>query len=152
MPPFSRRFHVGWGDLDGNAHMANTAFLDHAADVRMAFFDAHGFGMPRFAQERLGPVIVRDELDYHKELRLLDEYTVDVEAAGLSPDGVRFRLHNTFRTGDTMIARVTSEGLWFDLDKRRPRSPPTDLVAAMRGMSKSTDFAELVSRRDNETP
>jgi acyl-CoA thioester hydrolase len=29
---------AGWGDMDFNAHMKNTAFLDKSADVRMMFF------------------------------------------------------------------------------------------------------------------
>jgi acyl-ACP thioesterase len=32
---FEQRFRVSWGDLDSNAHMANTSFLDRAADTRM---------------------------------------------------------------------------------------------------------------------
>ena len=27
---FEQRFRVGWSDLDGNMHMGNTSYLDHA--------------------------------------------------------------------------------------------------------------------------
>jgi len=36
--PFERTFHVSWAQLDSNAHMANTAFLDMVVDVRFMFF------------------------------------------------------------------------------------------------------------------
>jgi acyl-CoA thioesterase FadM len=39
---FERRFHVGWSQLDANAHMANTGYLDLAANVRMAYFASAG--------------------------------------------------------------------------------------------------------------
>jgi acyl-CoA thioester hydrolase len=35
---FTRSFQIGWGDMDFNAHMRNTAFLDRAADGRMMYF------------------------------------------------------------------------------------------------------------------
>jgi acyl-CoA thioester hydrolase len=144
---FRQSFRVGWGDLDGNHHMANRAFLDRAADTRVLFFAHHGFSVSRFAAERIGPVILRDELVYRKELRLLDEFTVDLEAFGLSSDGTRFDLGNTFRIGEDVVAAVVrSEGLWFDLDKRRPRAPPPELDAVERKMPRGEGFRELPLR------
>jgi len=34
---YSKPFIAGWGDMDSNGHMRNTAYLDRAADVRMAW-------------------------------------------------------------------------------------------------------------------
>jgi len=144
---FQQSFRVGWGDLDGNHHMANRAFLDRAADTRVLFFAHHAFPVSRFAVERIGPVILRDELVYRKELRLLDEFTVDLELFGLSSDGARFDLGNTFRIGDDVVAAVVrSEGLWFDLDKRRPRAPLPELDAIQHKMPRGEGFRELASR------
>jgi acyl-CoA thioester hydrolase len=143
-PRFEQHFRVGWGDLDSNAHMANTAFLDRAADTRMLFYLVRGFPMTRFSEERIGPVIVRDELVYRKELRLLDEFVVNLEIIGLSADGARFQVRNTFRTGAGEVAAiVTSAGLWFDLEHRRPRPPPPDLDAMFRQAPRGEDFKEI---------
>jgi acyl-CoA thioester hydrolase len=145
--PFRTTFRVGWGDVDGNAHMANTAFLDRAADTRVLFFAEHGFPAARFQADRVGPVIVEDELVYRKELRMLDEFTVDLEALGFSSDGSRFEVRNTFRTPSGEVAAViTSKGVWFDLDKRRPRVPPPELDAVQHQMSRSPTFREIPSR------
>jgi acyl-CoA thioester hydrolase len=145
---FRERFRVGWGDLDGNNHMANRAFLDRVADVRFRFFAMHGFPGARFAAERVGPAIVRDELVYHRELRLSDEYSVDLKALGLSEDGSRFRIENVFRnSSEEVIARVVSEGVWFDLEKRRPRTPPPDLDAVQRRMPRAENYEVLPARR-----
>ena len=145
---YEQRFRVGWGDVDGNAHMGNRAFLDRAADTRVMFFAAHGFPAARFATERVGPVITRDELVYRKELLLMDEFTVDLEYLGLSSDGLRFEVSNTFRnTANEVAAIVKSEGVWFDLDRRRPRAPPADLDAVQRQVPRSPHFKELPQRR-----
>jgi acyl-CoA thioester hydrolase len=144
---FEQRFRVGWGDVDGNGHMSNTAFLDRAADTRMLFFADHGFPVARLAAEHLGPVIVRDELVYRRELRLLEEFTVDVELVGISSDGSRFQLGNTFHhPAGEVAAVVTSEGVWFDLDKRRPRPPPPELDSVQRAIPRGDRFKEIPAR------
>jgi acyl-CoA thioester hydrolase len=149
---FEQRFRVGWSDVDGNAHMGNTSFLAHASDTRMLFFAQHGFTVARFGAEKFCPVVVRDELVYRKELRLMDEFKVDFELAGLSVDGVRFRVRNTFRnTANEVAAAVTSEGVWLDLERRRPRVPPPDLDGLMRALRRADDFAEITSNNHSQT-
>jgi len=144
---FEELFRVSWRDLDGNAHMGNSTYLDYASNIRMLFFSRNGFDLSRFVSEKFGPAIVHDDLTYRKELRLMEEFKVDFEGVGISPDGVRFRIRNTFRNpSNEVVATVTSEGVWFDLEKRRPRIPPPDLDSLMRKLSRSTDYAELPSR------
>jgi len=149
---FEQRFRVGWSDLDGNAHMGNSSYLDYASNTRMLFFNQNGFTMSRFASEKFGPVVVRDELVYRKELRLMEEFTVDLESAGLSRDGVRFRVRNTFRnSANDISAIVTSDGVWFDLELRKPRTAPQDLDNLMQALQRTNDFAEIPSKSSSET-
>jgi acyl-CoA thioester hydrolase len=144
---FEQKFRVGWSDLDGNVHMGNTSYLDHAHNTRMLFYVEHGFPLQRFASEKFSPVMMRDELVYRKELRLMDEFTVDFEMAGLSDDGVRFRVRNTFRNvANDIAASVTSEGVWFDLERRKPRIPPNELSSLLRTLQKSEDYAVIPPR------
>jgi acyl-CoA thioester hydrolase len=144
---FAREFHVGWGELDSNAHMRNTAYLDVAADTRLMFFREQGFSLADFARLRIGPVMERDEVEYFKELHLLESFRVTLQAAGLSPDGARFRLRNEFWKGGggeaVLVARVTSSGGWLDLARRRLVAPPPDLAAALASIERSPDFAPL---------
>ena len=144
---FEQRFNVGWSDLDGNAHMGNASYLGHASDTRMHYFTENGFTMARFASEKFGPVVVRDELTYRRELRLMDEFVVDFELVGLSESGTRFKVRNTFWTASREVAAsVTSEGVWFDLEHRRPRVPPSDLDTLMRALRRASDYAEIPDR------
>jgi acyl-CoA thioester hydrolase len=141
---FETRFHARWGDMDFNAHMGNTAFLDAAGDVRMQYFASAGFPMSEFVRLRIGPVIRRDELDYQRELRLLEPIVATLDLGGLSPDGARFRMCNEFRREDGQLAaRVVSLGGWLDLTARKLTAPPPDLAAAMQALARSADFVEL---------
>ena len=108
---FEESFSVRWGDLDSNAHMKNTAYLDVCPDVRMRYFASQGFPMKEFERLRLGPVVRKDELEYFRELRLLDVYKVDLRLAGISEDGSHFILRNEcYRQDEKLAARITSEG------------------------------------------
>lgn len=145
--PFSRTFRVRWADMDFNAHMRNTAYLDLAGDVRMLYFESEGFPMREFERLRIGPVILRDELDYFRELRLLEPVTVTLALAGVSDDASRFRLRNEFLSeSGTVAARVTSAGGWLDLETRRLAPPPEALAAAVGRLSRTDDFAPIAPR------
>jgi acyl-CoA thioester hydrolase len=126
------RFFARWGDMDFNAHMRNTAYLDVSGDTRMLFFQSQGFTAADFSRLRIGPVILKDELEYFKEIHLLDPYDVTLTLLELSEDGSRFKLRNDFLlpTGK-LAARVTSSGGWLDLTSRRLSPPPPPLLAVL---------------------
>lgn len=143
---FSRDFIAGWSDMDFNAHMRNTAYLDRAADVRLAFFAEHGFPASEFARLRLGPVVMKDEVEYFREVGLLEPFSVAFELAGLSADGSRFILRNTaLRADGKRLARVTSTGGWLDLEARKLVVPPPALLEVLRQVDRAPDYAELAS-------
>jgi acyl-CoA thioester hydrolase len=52
---FEWRMVAGWGDMDFNSHMRNTAYLGKSADLRMMYFSENGFPMQEFMSLRLGP-------------------------------------------------------------------------------------------------
>ena len=137
---------AAWADMDANAHMANVAYLSKCVDARMSFFKQHGFPVTEFAKRQIGPVVRRDELEYYREIGLLEPITVTLEIAGMAPDGSRFRLRNEILTEDgKRAARVTSEGGWLDLAKRKLIAPPADLLEALSAMPQATEFERLPS-------
>jgi acyl-CoA thioester hydrolase len=141
---YTKSFIASWADMDFNAHMKNTAFLDRAADVRMMFFSDNGFPMSEFVRLRIGPVIMKDEVEYFREIALLEPFSVNLELAGLAPDGSRFVMRNTTIRGDGKpCARVTSAGGWLDLGTRRLAEPPASLLAALNALDRTLDFVHL---------
>ncbi len=141
---FEKRLFAGWGDMDFNSHMRNTAYLDKSGDVRMMFFAEHGFPMTEFMRLKIGPVIMKDEVEYFNEIGLLQEVTVTLALAGLSRDERLFCLRNEFHRDDgKMVARVTSTGGWLDLASRKLVPPPDALKAILGTLSRTDDFREI---------
>jgi len=143
---YSKKLYAGWADMDFNAHMKNTAYLDKAADVRQMFLIEHGFPVDEFLRLRIGPVVMKDEVEYFKEVGLQQEITVTYALAGHAPDGSRFLLrHEIFRPDGKLSARVTSAGGWLDLAERKLVAPPPALLAAMLLLEKTSDFVVMPS-------
>ena len=143
---YEKTFVAGWGDMDFNSHMRNTAYLDKSADIRMMFFADNGFPMAKMATLRIGPVVSRDEVDYFREAGLMEALRVTIALAGLAGDGSRFAIRNEFYRADgKLAARVTSTGGWLDLAARKLVVPPAALLAALRSLPKTEDFNDLPS-------
>jgi acyl-CoA thioester hydrolase len=110
----------------------------------MMFFSENGFSMDEFIRRKIGPVIRKDELEYFKEIRLLEELRVTLAIAGLAEDGSRFVVRNEFWRADaTLAATVTSAGGWLDLALRKLVGPPEGLLAALRSLAHTEDFHML---------
>jgi acyl-CoA thioester hydrolase len=141
---YAREFLAGWGAMDFNGHLANTAYLDLAADVRMAFFAEHGFPPTEFRRLAIGPVVRKDELEYFREISLHDTVTVTHAALAMSSDGARFTLENEiWSASGERAAVVRSTGGWLDLRARKLVAPPPALVEAMRQVPRAPSFVEL---------
>lgn len=143
---YSKTLYAGWADMDFNSHMKNTAYLDKAADVRQMFLIENGFPVEEFLRLRIGPVVMKDEVDYFKEVGLQQQITVTYALAGHALDGSRFLLrHEIFRSDGKLSARVTSAGGWLDLAERKLVAPPPALLSAMNSLEKTSDFTVLPS-------
>lgn len=143
---YTKLLYAGWADMDFNSHMKNTAYLDKAADVRQMYLIENGFPVEEFSRLRIGPVVMKDEVEYFKDVGLQQKITVTYALAGHAPDGSRFLLrHEVLRPDGKLAARVTSAGGWLDLDARRLVAPPPALFAAMDSLERTSDFVVLPS-------
>jgi acyl-CoA thioester hydrolase len=143
---FEKTFHVGWANVDFNGHLGNTSFLDLAVDVRMFYFAENGFPVSEFQRQRFGPVIMKDEITYYKEMYMLDKIRITFQSAGLSEDASRFRLRNDFfREDGKLAASLTTMGGWLSLQTRKLVVPPKKLSNAMQNLSRTDDFEVIKS-------
>lgn len=140
---YQKTLVAGWGDMDYNAHMRNTAYLDKSADVRMMYFADYGFPMAQFARLQLGPVVKKDVVEYFREIHLLDDIDVTFSMAALSEDAGRMILRNEFYRKGVLAARVNSTAGWFDLKNRKLITPPPNLAQALHDLSRTDDFVVL---------
>jgi acyl-CoA thioester hydrolase len=141
---FSRTLYVGWEDVDANGHMKNTSYLAKAVDLRMMYFQEHGFTMAELGRRRLGPVVLREEIEYLRELYLMDAVRVTLRLAGASEDASHFHIRNDlYRPDGEPAAVVRSAVCWLDLNDRRLVRPPARLAALVLAMPRTEEFAVL---------
>jgi acyl-CoA thioester hydrolase len=144
--PFEKHFEVRWSDCDANGHLRNTGYSEYCIETRMSFLASHGYPHEWFASRGVGPVILREELDYLHEVHLGDTVVVDFVALGLSPDGARFRVaHDLRKQGGKQVARVVLLGGWLDLRRRRLSPPPDELRRLLETAPRAEGYAELPS-------
>ncbi len=141
-----RRFLAGWADMDWNSHMANTAYLNKVVDARVLTLAEKGFPIEEFVRLRLGIVIMKDELEYKREVKWMEEIDISFALAGLAMDGSRFKVLNELRRmNGELAARIVSTGGFMDLDARKLVAPPPALLEAYRSLPRTQDYIELPS-------
>jgi acyl-CoA thioester hydrolase len=149
---YAKEFLAGWATMDFNGHMANTAYLNLAADVRMAFFAEHGFPPSEFRRLALGPVVQKEELEYFREVGLHDTVTVTYAALAMSADGARFVVENEiWSPKGERAATVRSTGGWLDLRARKLVVPPPALLAVFAQVPRAPSFVELLPHTKSQT-
>ncbi|MBX7169825.1 MAG: thioesterase family protein [Pyrinomonadaceae bacterium] len=138
---FSQTFQAGWGDMDFNAHLRNTAYLDFSATTRMLYFEANGFPMSEFRKQNFGPVVLKDEIEYFKEVHLLEQFTVKLLIAGFSTDNRFWKIRNIFyKNNEKISATVSSLVGWLDLRERKLIAPPEKLKTILINLDRADDF------------
>lgn len=148
MPPstYIHKLTASWADMDYNAHMANTAYLNRAVDARMAFFTANGLPLSELMRLRVSWVMMKDEIEYRREIMWMEEVSITVSLVGLAPDCSRFKIRNEFLSADGQLAaKVTSTGGFLNLDTRKLVIPPTELLTIYQAMPRTDDFEPMPS-------
>lgn len=143
---FECQFEVRWGDLDGNRHVRNTAFSEYATHTRFRLLAAHGFNQAELQELRFGPVMMREEIRYRREVLFGDALVVNVRCAGLSLDSSHWRVHQEVLRSDRREAAVlTIQGGWIAMDTRKLVTPPAELAAVLQSLPRTRDYEDLPS-------
>jgi acyl-CoA thioester hydrolase len=141
---FVETFTVRWADCDANGHLRNTCYSEFAIEVRMAYLKKHGFGLPEFREHGVGPVLLREEIDYFRECHMGEELTVDFTSLGLTPDGTRFKVaHDIWKPNGKQAARLVIHGGWMHMATRKLGPPPEQLKAILEGVPRVEPFEVL---------
>ena len=144
MTPFTLTLQVRWTDIDINWHMRNTAYSEYGTETRLQYLSSNGFPPSRFQEQGFGPVILREETKYLREVFLGERLSFSFLLAGHSEDGSHFELHHDVRRADGVLAAILRvEGGWMDIVRRKLQRPPEDLLAAMSEVSRTDDFRVL---------
>ena len=140
---FNEKYKVRWADLDSNAHMRHTAYMDMCATARFSFLSSFGFNEKEFMTLNIGPVLFNENISYLKEVRAGETIVVEVNVSGLSEDGRKWIIHHDlFRQSDgEKVATLKASGAWLDLNARKITRPPEKLFETFKAAPKSKDFS-----------
>jgi len=142
--PGTQHIRTRWGEIDSNGHMRNVAYLDISSNSRMEFFNANGYTLAEFFGAGIGPVVLRDEIEYRAEVRLAEELTITNELAAMNEDGSRFVFRNRFVKANGKVAcKISSLVAFFDLASRKIVAPPDNLLRAILSLPRADDYAPL---------
>jgi acyl-CoA thioester hydrolase len=144
MQPYAKTFTVRWSDCDANGHMRNTMYSEYATEVRIGYLAERGFGWEKFLANKLGPVLLHEYIDYMREVRMGETVEVDFSVVGLSPDGARFKFeHDLWLPERKKAARIVIAGGWMDLELRKLRLPPDELLRLLQDAPRGEPFEEM---------
>ena len=144
---FSQAIALRWADLDPNGHVRHSVYYDWGAMVRIAYLEQQGVGLRWMAANTIGPVLFREEARFLRELRYGDALVIDLQLAGASVDGRKWRMRHRVLRGAEVAAILEVEGAWLDLEARKIVTPPDDLVRAFVDFTRTDDFAVLPSSK-----
>jgi acyl-CoA thioester hydrolase len=144
---FTQPVGLRWADLDPNGHVRHSVYYDWAAMARITYLEGKGLGVAWMAQNAIGPVLFREEAKFLRELRFGDQLAIDLQLAGASADGRKWRIRHRIFRGADLAATVEIDGAWLDLRARKIVTPPDDLLRAFADVSRTEDFTVLTSSK-----
>ena len=141
---YKKDFEIRWSDVDGNGHMANSAYLNFMSHTRVGFLNEHGFSMKQLIEYGIGPVVFSEKIHYFKESFLGQTLTVTLAVAGLSDDGMFFKFeHNLYNQKGKHVSTCDILGAWMNLKTRSLTILPEQLKTLVSQFPKSSNFKVL---------
>jgi acyl-CoA thioester hydrolase len=144
MDSFSVEIQMRWSDFDPNYHVRHTSYYDWGTLVRVQFFEKQGMPLEKMISAGFGPVILREECLFKKEVKHGDQIVVGLELLQARKDFTRWTIqHPVMKDGDVQAALVTIDGGFIDHHTRKLTVPSVEVIDAFNQMPKNTDFIWL---------
>ncbi len=146
MEKYQQKIEIRWADLDPNFHVLHSRYYDFGAYCRMMFFVEHGITPQFMLEQKLGPILFREECIFKKELAFGDSVTINLFLTKVSHDLGRWSLmHELWKNDDTLAAIIHVDGAWMDTVKRKLTLPPDGTQKLFDHAPRAESF-EVVSK------
>jgi len=141
MQQYAKNLDIRWADLDPNFHVLHSKYYDFGAYCRMSFFTEHGITPELLLQHHIGPIILREECVFRKEIRFGETISINLVISKASGGYRRWTFnHEIFKNGDILAATITLDGAWMDTQTRRMAIPPPEFAACFDSIPRSSVF------------
>jgi acyl-CoA thioester hydrolase len=141
MEKFIQEIQVRWSDLDPNGHLRHSVYYDWGALCRVAFLEQHQFTTSLMQQLDIGPILLREECTFRREIKMGDKVTMDLQLSKAKKDFSRWSIrHIISKNEDIVSALLAVDGAWLDLSKRKLAAPGQEVFDVFSKMPVSEDF------------
>ena len=124
---FEKTYSALWADLDPNSHMRHTAYNDYAAQARVDYLNDIGFSMSMLKSLHLGPILLKEETEFYKEINLGEPFRVSVHLLGRDGEKKFWMEHHLMRE-EILCARIRVLVAFLDLKTRKMAPIPDGLL------------------------
>ena len=132
---------VLWSQIDANQHMRHSAYADFAAQARLNMLEKLGLGPNTLLNQKIGPVLFREELFYLREVSLGDHIKISCELIKSRADGSRWSIRHELYRGDGIKAAIINvDGAWIDMEKRKLCLLPEEISRLFMQSNKGIDY------------
>lgn len=133
---------VLWSQIDANMHLRHSAYADFAAQARLDMLQYIGMTPSVLHQEKIGPILFREEIFYLREVRPNDTVRVTCQLSKCREDGSRWSfVQEIVRSDDVVAARILVDGAWIDMLKRKLVAPPAEIAEKfLESVPRTADF------------
>ena len=145
MAEYKKKVEIRWSDLDPNFHLRHSVYYDWGAFLRMSFLVEHGLTPEVMMLEKIGPILLREEAVFKKEIHFGDAIEINVKVSKLSPDIRRWSMvHEIWKNSDKLSAIITVDGAWIDTEKRKRATPPDIFKQCFDSIPKTENFEWII--------
>lgn len=117
---FNKHLSIRWSDLDANFHLRHSVYYDFGAQIRLQILNSLGLTMEIMKEQHFGPVLLREECIFRREIKLNDHVVITARLAKLSADGARWTIQHEFLSlSQKVLATITVDGGWIDTNLRK---------------------------------
>jgi acyl-CoA thioester hydrolase len=129
---------IRWADIDPNFHVLHSKYYDYCANARMQVLQKNGVTMQAIQQYNIGPILLREECVFKRELKFGDEIEIRISLKSTDETYTRWSFINEiWKNGDTLAAVITVDGAWMDTIKRKISAPPEEFKKAFESLPKA---------------
>lgn len=135
---------IRWSDIDANRHLRHSAYYDYGALCRMALFTKVGLSLEYLHEQKIGPVLLREEAVFRREIHFEDRLVIIAELLKASEDYSRWSFrHRLIKGEDVLAATLTVDGAWIDIEKRKMAVPGDSLRKIFSLIPRAAEFEEI---------
>lgn len=128
MNKYQKQIEIRWADLDPNFHVLHSRYYDFGAFCRMSFFVENGVTIQVMQEQKVGPILFREECIFKKEITFGDSVLINLSLTKVRHDLSRWSMmHELWKNNDTLAAVINLDGAWIDTEKRKLTIPPNGI-------------------------